>query len=379
VSASTDIFISKVTMSENVIKFTRGVPPPESFPNQALAECTAAVIAEFGAVIQQYNPSQGFLPLRQLIAAEHHTQPERVLLGQGSLQLLDLAARLLIQPGDEVYVEAPTYDRTVTILRRAGARVTGFPVNLDGPDPDAIERRLKAGPPPKFAYIISDFQNPSGTVMAEEKRRAITALAEKYHFGIFEDTPYRQLRYSGTELPALHDLLPDQVWRMSSYSKTIAPGLRVGYMVIPEPFAKPMAKMAEDTYINASYINQAIAFDYIRRGWFASNLVVLKQLYRQRLEAALEALETCFAGRATWTHPQGGFFIGVWLNNDGNRISMEKLLPAARAAGLELTDGRGFYPDGSGDNFVRLPFCGLTPEEIRLGVERLDMVVSNLK
>ncbi len=364
-------------MTQSVIKFTRGVPPPESFPNLALVECTAAAIAEFGPVIQQYNPSRGFLPLRQHLAIEHHTQPERVLLGQGSLQLLDLAARLLLKPGDEVYVEAPTYDRTITSLRRAGARVTGFPLDHDGPDPDQIERQLKAGPPPKLAYFISDFQNPSGTVMSEEKRRAITALAKQYNFWIFEDTPYRKLRYTGADLPALHDLLPEQVWRMSSFSKTIAPGLRVGYMLVPEPFTDPMAKMAEDTYINASYINQAIVYDYIRRGWFTTHLAELKNLYRQRLEAALEALATYFEGKATWTHPEGGFFIGLWLNLDGNRLSSANLLQAARTFGLELTDGRGFYPDGSGEDFIRLPFCGLTPAEIREGVERLNRVVSS--
>lgn len=360
-------------MAQDVIKFTRGVPPTESFPGPALVECAAAVISEYGAVIQQYNPSQGFFPLRQWIAAEHGVSPERVLLGQGSLQLLDLAARLLILPGDEAFVEAPTYDRTITTLRRAGARVTGFPLHEDGPDPDEIEKRLKLGVIPKLAYFISDFQNPSGMVMSEEKRRAIAALAEKYHFWVFEDTPYRSLRYSGTELPALHDLLPEQVWRMSSFSKTIAPGLRVGYMILPGPFAQPMAKMAEDTYINASYINQAIVFDYIRRGWFATHLAELKNLYRQRLNAALESLEHFFDGKAVWTRPEGGFFIGVWLD-EKKTPSLQNLLPAARANGLELTDGRGFYPNGGGANFVRLPFCGLTPDEIRQGVERLKAV-----
>lgn len=365
-------------MSQNVIKFTRGVPPTESFPNQALVECTKAVISEFGDVIQQYAPSRGFLPLREIIAAEYGTQPEHVLLGQGSVQLLDLAARLLLKPGDVVFVEAPTYDRTITILRRAGAQVVGFPVNSDGPDPDEIEQRLKSGLRPKLFYLIPDFQNPSGTVLAQEKRHAITALAREYGFWIFEDTPYRKLRYSGSELPALHDILPDQVWCMSSYSKTIAPGLRVGYMIVPEVFASPMARMAEDTYINASYINQAIVFDYIRRGWFASNLVVLKKLYSQRLDAALASLETFFAGKATWTRPEGGFFIGLWLDTESRHRPAQNLLRSAHTAGLELTDGCGFFPDGSGDNFVRLPFCGLTPEEIRQGVERLKQVVSEL-
>lgn len=366
-------------MNHNVIKFTRGVPPIESFPNQALVDCTASVIAEFGPVIQQYNPSLGFMPLRQLIAEEHKTQPERVIVGQGSLSLLDLAARLLINPGDEVYVESPTYDRTITTFRKAGARVKGFFVDHDGFDLDEMEQQLKIGPTPKLAYIISDFQNPSGTVLSEEKRRAVVALAKKYDFWIFEDTPYRKLRYKGTELPALHDLLPEQVWRMSSYSKTIAPGLRVGYMIVPEPLIKPMAKMAEDTYINTSYINQAIVFDYIRRGWFDDHLVELKDLYCQRLDAALEALEKYFHGKAKWIYPEGGFFIGIWLDMDGKSMSSSDLLVKAREVGLELSDGRGFYPDGGGGNFIRLPFCGLSPEEIREGVELLSRVISGLK
>ena len=361
-------------MDQTVIKLPRGVPPAESFPNARLAECTGTVLEQYGSIIQQYGPALGFKPLRQLIAAEVNALPEQVLLGQGSLQLIDLAARLLIQPGDLVYVESPTYDRTLTTLRRAGGAPVGFALGADGPDPDEMARRLHNGERPRFAYFIPDFQNPSGTVMSAEKRRAIVALAEKYGFWIFEDAPYRTLRYRGQALPSLHDLLPERVCLMSSYSKTICPGVRVGYMVLPQPLAKPMAKMAEDTYINASFLTQAVVFDYIRRGWLESHLVELKQLYRQRLDAMLERLEQRFTGRATCTSPEGGFFIGMKLNN---LRSLPELLSAAAKAGLELTDGRGFFTAG-GDNFIRLPFCGLTPGEIRQGIDRLDGVVSAL-
>lgn len=362
-------------MNQPVIKLTRGVPPVESFPNEALIQCFQSVLAEYGDTIQQYAGSLGFLPLRQHIAAEHNTQPEQIIIGQGSLQLLDLAARMLIQPGDAVYVESPTYDRTVTSLRRAGADVVGFALADDGPDPAEMERKLKDGARPKFAYLIPDFQNPSGTVMSEAKRRAVVDLAEKYGFYIFEDSPYRSLRYSGTALPSLYELNPARVCQMSSFSKTIAPGLRVGYMVLPTELVRGLAKMAEDTYINSSYINQAIAFDYIRRGWFASNMEVLKKLYSQRLNTMLACLEEHFTGRATWTKPEGGFFIGMQLNN---APALDVLMNKAKEAGLELTDGRGFYPNGGGENFIRLPFCGLTPEEIEQGISRLDQVVTAL-
>jgi 2-aminoadipate transaminase len=357
------------------IKLTRGVPPVESFPNDQIVQCTKTVMTEYGTEIQQYNASIGFKPLRQWIAGESNTQPEQILIGQGSLQLLDLSAQLLIQPGDQVFVEAPTYDRTITTLRRAGADILGFALEKDGPDPDEMERALKAGSRPKFAYLIPDFQNPSGTVMSAEKREAVVALAEKYNFWIFEDSPYRSLRYSGSELPSLYSLLPERVCQMSSFSKTICPGLRVGYMVVPLELVKALAKMAEDTYINSSYINQAIVFDYIRRGWLENHLAELKQLYSQRLDTMLACLDRHFSNRATWTRPEGGFFIGMQLNP---QPSLHLLLENAARADLQLTDGRGFFANGGGENFVRLPFCGLTPEEIRQGIDRLDQVVSGL-
>lgn len=362
-------------MNLSTIKFTRGVPPVESFPNEELLPCFTKAMTDYGNEIQQYNAPLGFLPLRQQIAAEHHAPPEDVILGQGSLQLLDLAARVLIQPGDPVFVESPTYDRAITILRRAGAEVIGLNLAIDGPNPDDLEHLIKAGKHPRFAYLIPDFQNPSGTVMAEEKRKAITALAEKYNFLIFEDSPYRSLRYRGVELPTLHSLLPDKVCQMSSYSKTICPGLRVGFMVVPPDLIKSLAKMAEETYINSSYINQAIAFEYILSGNFSRNLEKLKRLYRPRLTTMLDCLEEHFAGRATWMRPDGGFFIGMQLNST---ISVDTLLTAAQEAGLELTDGRDFFPNGNGENFIRLPFCGLTPEEIHEGIARLDQVISGL-
>lgn len=362
-------------MTQINIKFTRGVPPTESFPTEKIAECTCAVLNEYGNVIQQYAPSLGFQPLRQLIASENNTIMEQVLVGQGSLQLLDLASRLLIRPGDLVYVESPTYDRTITTLRRAGANVIGFKLTEDGPDTAEMTRRLKNGERPKFMYMIPDFQNPSGTVMSPEKRQILVNLAEEYDFWIIEDTPYRILRYRGEPIPTLYQRNPNRVLSMSSYSKTICPGLRVGYMIIPQELIKPMAKMAEDTYINASYINQAIVYDFVRRGYFAENLIGLKQLYRERVDAMLASLANHMSDIATWTKPEGGFFIGLYLHKND---SILKLMEKAAQTGLELTDGRGFFADQRGENFVRLPFCGITPQEIEAGVALLSQAARSL-
>jgi 2-aminoadipate transaminase len=267
-----------------------------------------------------------------------------------------------------VYVESPSYDRTLTILRRAKARLRGFDLGPDGLNVAEMEQRLAGGERPRFIYLIPDFQNPSGSVMPAGKRQAVARLAQQYDFWVVEDAPYRALRYRGPELPSIYSLIPERTLLMSSFSKTICPGLRVGYMVAPQALIQPLAKMAEDTYINSSYITQAMVFEFVSRGWLEGNLAALKQLYRPRLDGMLACLDEHMAPLAAWTHPEGGFFIGLTLHH--NR-SIVRLMEEARQAGLELTDGRGFFPEGGGENFVRLPFCGLSLPEIEQGIKIL--------
>ncbi len=362
-------------MPQRIIKFTRGVPPAESFPTGQLTECFSSAMQEYGSLIQQYAPASGFIPLREAIAAQHQTRMEQVLVGQGSLQLLDLLARLSILPGDLVYVELPSYDRTITSLRRVKANVIGIPMGKEGMDTTQLEQRLQSGERPKFIYIIPDFQNPSGSQMSLERRQTLARLAQEYDFWIIEDSPYRQLRYQGQEIPSIYSLAPERVMLMSSFSKTICPGLRVGYMVVPQPLIGPMAKMAEDTYINSSYINQAIAYEFIRRGWFEENLSKIKQLYRQRMEKMLADLTLKMAGLGEWTTPEGGFFIGLRLNK---KIPIQQWMDKTKNAGLVMTDGRGFFANGEGEDFVRLPFCGLSPEEIEAGIDALANVITGI-
>jgi len=362
-------------MSYPFIKLTRGVPPAESFPASQLSECAVAVLEKWGDVVLQYGPARGFEPLRAWIAKQADVADDRVVIGQGSLILQDFFVRYLLEPGSIVYVEVPSYDRTLTVVRRAGGRLVGFALGDDGPDVDAVEARLRNGERPRAFYIIPDFQNPSGTVLSLEKRQRLAALARQYEFYIIEDVPYRQLRYRGEEYPTLFDFAPDWVVQMSSFSKLISPGLRVGYVIAPEALAGGLAKTAEDTYINASYLNQAIVYEFIRRGWLQPNLVRLRQLYEPRLDATLEALGRDFSDLATWWKPDGGFFVGVTLNFP---VSMDELLKKAAEVNLALTDGRGFFPDRDVENFIRLPFCALTPDEIRAGVARLAGVLRAL-
>ena len=360
-------------MNERLIRFTRGVPATESFDPKQLVECAKSVIEQYTNVVLQYGASRGFTPLREHLAQQDNVDPQRVILGQGSLQLQDISAHVLLKSGDLAYTENPSYDRSLTIFKRVGCRITGFSLEPDGLNVDAIETRLKHGDRPIIFYIIPDFQNPSGTVLSFEKRQRIANLAREYSFWIIEDSPYRDLRYRGHNLPSIFELAPDRVFKMSSFSKVICPGLRVGYMIAPEPMADPIAHWAEDTYINSSYINQAVVHAYQQCGWLEKHIQFLKDLYRPRLDAMLKALDQHMASYATWNKPEGGFFIGVTLNA---KIKAEDLLTRAEEANLQLSDGRNFFTNASGDQFIRLPFCALTMEEIEEGVARLAQVVS---
>jgi len=357
------------------IKLTRGVPPAESFPTAQLSECACAVLDEHGSIVLQYGAARGFPPLCELVAHEANADPQQVIIGQGSLQLQDMAARLLIQAGDVAYVEEPSYDRAIVLLQRAGAQVAGWPLGGDGLDVEALASRLKGGQRPALFYVIPDFQNPSGSVLALEKRKRLAELAQHYGFWIVEDVPYRRLRYRGADLPTLRELAPDRVLQMSSYSKLISPGLRVGTVVAPHLLAERIAQFAQDTYINASYLNQAIVYEYIQRGWLEPQIAQLKALYEPRLDALLNALAMHLTDLATWSKPEGGFFVGLTLNDP---VGAAALLQKARQVDLILSDGRGFFANGGGERFVRLPFCALTPEEIETGIARLAQVVRDL-
>lgn len=357
--------------ANNVITFTRGVPPIESFPVERLEECALAVLRRDSARLLQYGQANGYEPLREWIAAEYHVQQQGVLIGQGSLQILDILVRVNLRPGDYIFVEQPSYDRTLTIFRRAGVRLVGINLNEGILDIDELEAKLSIGMIPRFFYIIPDFQNPSGSVLPFDHRQRLVKLAKEYGFYIIEDGPYRQLRYYGRDLPTLHEMAPEQVIFMSSFSKLISPGLRVGFMLLPLDMAEKMKKFAEDTYINPSYLNQAIAYDFIERGWLVENLDELKDLYRPRLDMILEMLDEEFQGIATWVKPQGGFFVGLNLNA-GKKIPEKDEI---RKAGLVLSDSRGFFVE-DGERFIRLPFCALLPEQIQTGILRLKHLLS---
>lgn len=358
-----------------MIAFTRGVPATEAFPVELLGDCSAAALVKYGPQILQYGSFRGFGPLREYIAAGHGIQPDQVLLSQGALQIVDFAARSLITPGTAVLVEQPTYDRVIKVLRRADATVVGVPLERDGMDMEACAACIREYKP-LLAYVISDFQNPSGTTMSVEKRHAFAALAEANDMIVLEDVPYRRLRYAGEDLPTIQSLAPERTIQLTSFSKLLSPGLRVGVAFGPQPWMDRLGKTAQDTYITPSLLPQATVFEFIDRGLLPAQIQKLHDLYRPRLCALLSALDAEMADLGVWARPDGGFFVGVTL---ANGFKAESLIAQAMDAGIQLTDGRDFFADGRGDRFVRLPFCALTPEEIGTGIRSLAQVVRSLQ
>ena len=356
-----------------MIDFGRGAPPPEAFPTRQLQECARAVLEEEGPVVLQYHAATGFAPLRGWLAGRYGVATECVLVSNGSLQILDLVTRLLTSPGDVVLAQRPTYDRAITLFRRAGLQVIGVPVEPDGLESQTLEMLLKEEKP-KFFYVIPDFHNPTGTTTSLAKRGKLVESAEAHDFWIVEDSPYRDLRYRGAEVPTIFSLSSQKVLHLSSFSKVLSPGMRVGYVLGPEQVVSRMAKMAEDTYITAGMVSQGIVYEYCRRGWLAPNIERLKSVYRPRLKALASAVEV-YVPLAEWTEPEGGFFVGLYLPSE---VDTSLLKARAQEVWMRLSDGRGFFPDESGDAFVRLPFCALSAEQIREGIQCLGSIVDTL-
>jgi DNA-binding transcriptional MocR family regulator len=362
--------------SEPVINFTRGVPAEEAFEVAQLAECAAAALdGGHRVAVLQYGSSRGFAPLREWLAARHRVKPEQVLLANGSLQLIDLLRWALVEPGETVLVESPTYDRVLTLLRRHGIAVVGVPMEADGPDLDALEGTIGRRRPRLF-YTIPDFQNPSGTTATLAKRRRIVQLAERHGFWLLEDAPYRPLRYRGTAFASLFELAPARTLHMSSFTKQIAPGVRVGYLLGDAAVLERLAKAAEDTYITPALLGQAAVYEFCRRGWLEPQLERLCRLYRPRLEAACAALHEHLPG-ALAIEPEGGFFVSLTLPAG---ITNEALRARAARVSLNLSDGRGFFANpADGERFLRLPFCALAPAEIQEGIRRLAGVIAEMR
>ena len=349
-----------------MISFARGAPAPECLAVELLADC-ARVAVERDPGVLAYGPGGGYGPLREWLAARHGVEPARVVLTNGGLQGIAFVFEELLaaRPG-RVLVEGPTYDRPLKLLARLGADVVALPMDDDGLDPDGLERELGAGA--SFLYTIPTFQNPSGRTLSVERRRRLVELAVAHGVPVLEDDPYGLVRYEGETPPSLHELEGGEgVAYTSSFSKTVAPGLRVGWFVLPAELAARVEDRAVSTYISPPFITQATIFELVDRGAFEPNLQRIQGLLRDRRDAMLAALERELGGKATWNRPDGGYFLWVELPTE-----TAPLLARAEQAGLGFVKGSDFFPGGrGGERSARLAFSYESPSAIDEGVSLL--------
>ena len=324
-----------------------------------LADCARGAIERDGATVLSYGPVGGYQPLRDWIAERHGVDPARVLVTNGSLQGIAFLADHFA--GRRVLVESPTYDRPLKLLAARGVDVTAVAMDDEGLDPDALGQALGSGSQPAFLYTIPTFQNPSGRTLTTERRRRLVDLAREHDLLVLEDDPYGLVRFEGEAPPTLFELDGgEHVIYSSSFSKTIAPGLRVGYFVLPQALDVELEAIAVSTYITPVLLGQATVFEFLRRGNLEPNLERVQGLLRVRRDAMLEALEQELPA-ATWSRPQGGYFVWVDLPRE-----------LAVAPGVTFVPGTDF---GGAPNTARLAFSYVSPDEIREGVRRLAAAV----
>jgi 2-aminoadipate transaminase len=346
------------------ISLARGVPAPECIPVEELAECARAAILNDGATALSYGPSSGYGPLRDWIAERHGVEPGRVVVTNGSLQGFVFLAELLARDGARVLVEAPTYDRPLKILDSLGAQIVAVAQNDEGIDLDALAEELERGPWPAFLYVIPTFQNPTGRTLGVEGRRRLVELAAEHDLLILEDDPYGLVRFEGVAPPTLHELEGGtRVVYSSSFSKIVAPGVRVGYLVLPELLAGHVEALATSTYITPALLSQATVYEFLRRGALERNLQLVRSLLKARRDALLQALDEHLEGTGgRWNRPEGGYFL--WLElPDG--VDAAALLTAAERVGVTFVPGPDFFPRGSGGrSAARLAFSFASPAHL---------------
>jgi 2-aminoadipate transaminase len=354
------------------ISFARGAPAPECLDPELIADCAATALARDGRTILAYGPGGGYGPLRELLAERHHVSPGRVFLTAGGLQgfVHFLAVQLERRPG-RVLVEGPTYDRPLKLLRLQGAEVVALPMDEEGLDLDALEAELDRGGDVSFLYTIPTFQNPSGRTLGLERRRRLVTLAAEHGLDVLEDDPYGQVRYTGEEQPSLHELEGgERVTFTSSFSKTVAPGLRAAWFVVPEDLVAAYDDRAVSTSITPPLLSQAIVHELLVRGAFEPNLERIRGLLGARRDAMLAALAGEMPEGVGWSEPEGGYFLWLSLGVDAAELQQRA------ADDVTFVKGADFFPGGSdGARGARLAFSYEPPERIEDGVRRLARLI----
>lgn len=389
VKASTIRELLKLLTRPEVISFAGGLPAPELFPVDEIEAATHRVLAGHGREALQYGTTEGYLPLRELLVRHMsrygiRVTPANVLITSGSQQALDLVGRAFIDPGDTVLVEAPSYLGALQAFNICEPAYVTVPLDADGVDPDAIEREIERRRP-KFLYLLPNFHNPAGVTLSLERRRRIVELAARLGVPIVEDDPYGQLRYEGEHLPPLvvldAELRRDRgidapgggVIYLGTLSKTLAPGLRIGWVVAPEPVIDRLVRLKQGADLHTATFTQMVACETARGGFVDRHVRRLREVYRDRRDAMLAALGRHMPPGTSWTHPAGGLFLWLTLPEG---LDSARLLPAALEADVAYVAGAPFFATGGGERTLRLNFSYCPPATIAEGVRRLGEVVT---
>jgi 2-aminoadipate transaminase len=349
------------------ISFARGAPSLDIVDVEGLSEAARLAFANDPGGTTAYGTSVGYVPLREWIAEQHGVGVDQVLVTNGSMQADAFLFQLLVNAGDAVVVESPTYDRTLLNLRNRGADIRMIELQTDGIDVDALQALLEDGIRPQLAHVIPNFQNPAGYTLSAPKREKLLALAAEHDFTLFEDDPYIAIRFEGEGLPTM--LSQDdagQVVYASSFSKTVCPGIRVGYLVGPQAVIKQVQGIATNTYISPNMVAQSIVNQFCRSGRMDAAVETVKTALRERRDTLVAALERELP-EARFAPPEGGYFMWVELPEG---FSVADLEAAARERDVLFVKGTDFLLEG-GENTLRLAYSGVTPEQIDEGITRL--------
>ena len=380
----------KFTQQPEMISFAGGLPADDVFPIDRFEEACQKVLEQNAFQALQYGQTEGYQPLREMIARHIarygiRAQTENVLITTGSQQALDLIGKLLINPGDRILVEAPTYLGALQAFNLYGAEYLSVPCDEDGLRTDLLETALRSGP--KFMYVLPNFQNPGGTTLSVDRRHALVLLADKYGIPIIEDDPYGQLRYEGKHLQPLVVLDRENVPRdsgytlgnviyLSSFSKTLAPGLRLGWMVAPPEVIAKLVQLKQGTDLHTSTFTQIVAYEIARGNFLDEHVKKIRGIYRERRDVMLEALTQFFPPEVTWTPPKGGLFLWVTLPMG---VDANELLHEALRQNVSFVPGDSFFtPNHQGresSRHFRLNFSHPRPKEIREGISRLGLAI----
>ncbi|WP_321507985.1 PLP-dependent aminotransferase family protein [uncultured Methanoregula sp.] len=369
--------ILKVTEDPRIISFAGGLPSPALIDVDNIAAAAASVLAKDGRTALQYSTTEGYRPLRQFIADRYRKRlgleisPDEILITNGSQQCLDLLGKVLINKGDHIAIERPGY---LGAIQAFSLYEPGFhPILLheDGPDPAQLADCLLKFPV-RFFYGIPNSQNPSGITYSEERRREIAGILEKSDALFIEDDAYGELNFAGKSLPSLRQFIPEQTIITGSFSKILAPGMRMGWVVAPPAIMEQLviAKQASDLHSN--YLCQRIAAEYLQNQNIDAHIEKIRASYRKQRDVMINCMQDLFPDTVSFTRPQGGMFIWVTLPEG---ISSMKIFDAAIKENVAVLPGSPFYVDGGGDNTLRINFSNSTEDKIRTGIERLASVI----